>query len=66
MIFFAKYGIKNVIIGVDEYLIKCPSCESDSWADIMILSDYYHFSFVPIFPTDKEATVFCKRCGLKR
>ena len=43
MIFFKAYGIKNSIIGVDEYLVKCPSCESASWADVMVISLYYHF-----------------------
>ena len=66
MLFFKSYGLKSVITGVDEYLVKCPSCESYSWADVMVMTDYYYFSFVPMFPTDKQAVVFCKKCGLKR
>jgi hypothetical protein len=63
---FKKFGIRTKIIDIGEYLIKCPSCEGDTMADVMIISLYYYFLFVPIFPTDKEAVVFCKTCGLKR
>ena len=64
--FLPKYGIKTATIGVEEYLVKCPSCESYNWADVMVMSNYYYFAFVPIFPIYKDATVFCKKCGLRR
>ena len=60
------YGIKKVPIGIDESLIQCPSCEVYKWADIMIISRYAHFYWIPFFPIDKEANVICKTCGLKR
>ena len=60
------YGVRQTPIGLDEFLIKCPSCETYSWADIMVISHYFHFYFIPFFPTDKNANVICKTCGLKR
>lgn len=66
MLFFVKYGVTQSPIDIGEYLVKCPSCESDQWADVMILSSYYYYFVVPIFPCGKEANVICKKCGLKR
>jgi hypothetical protein len=66
MLFFIKYGTTTSPIDIGEYLIKCPSCESDQWADVMILSNYMYFFVIPIFPVGKEANIFCKKCGLKR
>ena len=60
------YGVKQIPIGLDEFLIKCPSCEAHSWADIMVVSHYFHFYLIPFFPTEKDANVICKTCGLKR
>ncbi|MEO6231643.1 MAG: hypothetical protein ABJB11_11390 [Ferruginibacter sp.] len=64
--FFIKYGIATSPIDVGEYLVKCPSCESDQWADVMILSNYAYVFVIPIFPVGKEANIFCKKCGLRR
>jgi len=61
-----RYGIKTAIIGIGEYLVKCPSCESHNWADVMVVSNYYHFTYIPMFPMYKDATVYCKKCGLRR
>jgi len=66
MIFLIKYGVASSPIDIGEYLLKCPSCESDQWADVMVISNYYYFFFVPISPIGKEVNVFCKTCGLKR
>jgi hypothetical protein len=66
MLFLKVYGYKEVPIGVDEFLVKCPSCESHSWADVMVISKYLHFYFVPMWPVAKEANVICHSCGLKR
>jgi zinc-ribbon family len=63
---FIFYGVKKATIGLDEFMVKCPSCEADSFADIMITSNYYHIYFVPIFPFEKEANIICQKCGLKR
>jgi len=60
------FGVKKATIGLDEMLVKCPSCEADNFADIMITSNYYHIYFVPIFPFEKEANIICQKCGLKR
>ena len=46
--------------------MKCPSCETDNWADVMVMSNYCHFMFIPLLPLDKDAVVICKKCGLKR
>jgi len=66
MFILLKYGIRKTPIGVDEYLIKCPSCEGHSWADLMIICNYYHFWYMPIAPIGKEANIHCQKCGLKR
>jgi hypothetical protein len=63
---FIIYGVKEVPICVDDFLIKCPSCETYSWAEVMIISKYIHVFLIPFFPKEKEATVICKKCGLKR
>ena|SRR6478735_9721340 len=60
------FGIRQTPIGIDELLIKCPSCEKHSWADIMVVSKYFHFFWIPFFPTEKELNIICKECGLKR
>ena len=66
MLFFLKYGITSSPIDIGEYLIKCPSCDSDQWADVMIVSNYAYFFVIPVFPVGKEANTVCKKCGLKR
>jgi hypothetical protein len=60
------YGVKKANIGFDEFLVKCPSCEADNFADVMVTSNYYHIYFVPIFPIEKEVSCICQKCGLKR
>lgn len=60
------YGSKQTPIGLDEFLVKCPSCETHSWADVMVLSKYFHLYWIPMFPFDKDANIICKKCGLKR
>jgi hypothetical protein len=66
MLPFARYGTKTVLIGVDEYMVYCPSCESDAWAQVGIISNYYHLYYIPVFPFEKDAYVICQKCGLKR
>lgn len=63
---FIIYGVQKANIGIDEIWIKCPSCEADNFADVMIQSNYYHIYFIPIAPFEKEASVICQKCGLKR
>lgn len=60
------YGVQKTAIGIDEVLEKCPSCESDTFCDLFLTSDYYHMFYIPIFPIGKEVSIFCKKCGLKR
>ncbi|SRR6266487_4153156 len=66
MLFFIRYGEKSATIDIGEYMVYCPSCEGHCMADVMFLSNYYHFFFVPIFPTGKEVNIICQECGLKR
>ena len=61
-----KYGTVAVPIGVDEFLVRCPCCETHTPTDVMISSRYCHFYWVPFAPTGKEATLICTKCGLKR
>ncbi len=61
-----KYGIERTPIDIGEYLVKCPSCETDQWAEILVSTVYSHVYYVPIIPNGKDAVVVCKKCGLKR
>jgi len=65
-LFERKFGIYQQPVDVDESLISCPVCEHDTWADIMLISNYYHFYFVPVFPTSKEINSVCTVCGFKK
>lgn len=60
------YGSKRTVIDLGEYLVKCPSCHTHQWADVMVYSVYNHIYWIPIVPTGKEAFVVCHKCGLKR
>lgn len=60
------YGRGKTPIGFDEVCVKCPSCEKDSWADLMAESVYFHLFWVPFFPFEKKASLICQECGLKR
>lgn len=60
------FGSKQTPIGYEELLVKCPCCETSTWAEVMVISKYYHIYWIPMFPFDKEADIICKECGLKR
>lgn len=66
MFFPLKHGIANTSIGTGEFMVKCPCCETDQWAEVLISSVYSHIYYIPLFPNDKDAYVCCKKCGLKR
>jgi len=59
-------GTAETPIGMDEFLLKCPCCEGYSPADVMIISKYFYFFWIPVFPFEKDANVICRSCGLKR
>lgn len=61
-----KFGVYQVPVDVDQYFMQCPSCETDTWTDAMLISNYYHFYFVPIFPISKDINTICTKCGLKK
>jgi len=63
---FVIHGKSKTLIGYDEVLLRCPSCEKSSWADISVTSHYIHVFWVPVFPYAKTVSVFCNECGLKR
>jgi C4-type Zn-finger protein len=60
------HGVNKATIGIDEFLVKCPACEADNFADVLVTSNYYHMYYIPIFPFEKEVTLVCQNCGLKR
>ena len=60
------HGTQKTAINVDEFLVRCPSCEAHNVADVMVSSLYFHLYWIPMFPYDKEATVICQKCGLQR
>lgn len=66
MLFFFTYGLQKTPIDIGDFLVKCPSCETDQWAEVMVCSVYSHVYYIPLFPNDKEAMVVCKKCGLRR
>ena len=66
MLFFTKYGVGSVSIDIGEYMVYCPCCEGHCVADTMVISNYYHFLQIPVFPIGKEANLACQTCGLKR
>lgn len=63
---FIVFGQKKTTIGIDEVLVRCPSCEKSSWADIQVDSLYFHFYWIPVFPYEKSVHIICNECGLKR
>jgi C4-type Zn-finger protein len=60
------YGSRKTHICQEEFMIYCPCCESDSFANVLITSVYFHVFFIPFFPYDKEINSICDNCGLKR
>lgn len=60
------HGTRDIPVMVTEVFVKCPSCEADQWADLLLFSVYVHLFWMPVFPTDKKATLICSHCGLKR
>ncbi len=60
------HGTKIALIGSDEFLVRCPCCEANSWAEIMVICKYYSVYWVPFCPVSKEANITCTKCGLKR
>lgn len=64
--FFAKFGIAKVHLGTDTIFNRCPACEVDKEVDILVSSCYFQVYYIPLFPTEKEVTIICCTCGLKR
>lgn len=60
------YGTKRSNIGVDEFLIKCPRCNTHQWADVMVYSVYCHIYWIPFAPVTKEVFIVCNNCELRR
>jgi hypothetical protein len=60
------YGFKRTTIGFQEQSIKCPSCEKESMADLMITARYLHIFWIPFFPLGKRLDIICKECGLRK
>ncbi len=59
------FGSTKTEIGFTEILRKCPSCEANKYADVLVSSVYYHIYYIPIFPFAKEANYICQQCGLR-
>lgn len=60
------YGVSKAYIGIGEVFEKCPACESHTFHEAFFTSNYYHFFFMPIFPFEKEVTLTCTKCKLRR
>jgi hypothetical protein len=60
------HGYESSVIGEDEIFDKCPSCETNTNANIIVSSRYYHLYHIPLVPVDKLVNIYCKKCGLKR
>lgn len=63
---FIYFGTKDAAIGITEQMVFCPSCECDAYADVMVMSTYFHIYLLPLFPVSKEVNLICQKCGLKR
>ena len=63
---FIAFGVNHMPIGIDEVPVRCPSCEMENPADIMVVGKYLHVFWIPVFPVDKELNIICRSCGLKR
>lgn len=63
---FVYYGVHKAHIGMDEIMERCPACESDTFHEILVTSNYYHMFLIPVFPIAKEVTMVCEKCGMRR
>ena len=63
---FVIYGSKKANICLDEFMMYCPACQTDTYADVLVTSTYYHIFFIPVFPYEKEMNCVCHKCELKR
>jgi C4-type Zn-finger protein len=63
---FLIFGTHKAVIGIDEIHAPCPSCEADTFQEILVTSNYYHIYHVPVFAFEKEITFVCEKCGLRR
>ncbi|WP_276484904.1 hypothetical protein [Paraflavitalea pollutisoli] len=48
------YGQRKAIIGLDDALVKCPVCEGDRSADVLMKSRYFHFYWIPLYQCTKK------------
>jgi hypothetical protein len=60
------FGTRKRPITIEDFLIKCPACETSTWHSVMFESEYFHIFWVPIIPTDKIITTQCSKCDLIR
>jgi len=63
---FVYFGTKDAPIGMTEQLVFCPRCDCDSYADVMVMSTYFHIYLLPLFPVSKEVNMICHNCGYRR
>jgi hypothetical protein len=66
MLFFHRYGTKEILIGVyTPYPFQCPECKQLDTVDIAIYSYYYHYWYIPIFPYEKDGMAKCSNCDFR-
>lgn len=63
---FILGGVKKINLGVDTILNRCPACEAEKEADMLVTGNYFHIYYIPVYPKSKEVTLICNNCGLKR
>ncbi len=63
---FLRFGTAKINLCTDTVFNRCPACEVDREVDILVSSTYFHIWYIPIFATEKEVTLICNSCGLKR
>jgi hypothetical protein len=67
MFIFHKYGTKKITLGLHEPLAsQCPHCKGINTITFAITGEYYYFfSFLPIFPFEKDGFAMCSECSFK-
>ncbi|PZR25593.1 MAG: hypothetical protein DI535_17400 [Citrobacter freundii] len=67
MFIFHKFGTKKITLGLHEpFVSQCPNCKGINTITFAITGEYYYcFSFIPIFPFEKDGYALCSDCSFK-
>lgn len=58
-----KSGTEELPIGTDDpFHLQCPQCKQIGTLDFVISAEYFHFYWIPMFPTGKDGYAKCSEC----